>query len=58
MKTLYIDMHSVLVGFPSETAACGSALLEGVHFGHEQFYSWAEVVAYLREHAAPSELGA
>jgi hypothetical protein len=58
MKTLYIDMHSVLVGFPSETAACGSALLEGVHFGHEPFHSWAEVVAYLKESAAPSEPGA
>jgi 5'(3')-deoxyribonucleotidase len=29
-----------------------------IHFGHEPFHSWAEVVAYLREHAAPSELGA
>jgi hypothetical protein len=58
MKTLYIDMDNVLVDFPSETAACGSALLEGVHFGHEPFHSWAEVVAYLREHAAQSEPGA
>ena len=29
-----------------------------IHFGHEPFHSWAEVVAYLKEHAAHSEPGA
>jgi len=29
-----------------------------IHFGHEQFLSWAEVVSYLKEHAAHSEPGA
>jgi 5'(3')-deoxyribonucleotidase len=29
-----------------------------IHFGHEPFRSWAEVVAYLKEHAAHSESGA
>ena len=29
-----------------------------IHFGHEPFRSWAEVVAYLKENAAPSEPGA
>jgi len=52
VKTLYIDMDNVLVGFPSGMAACDPALLEWIHFGHEQFPSWAEVVAYLKEHAA------
>jgi hypothetical protein len=33
MKTLYIDMDNVLVDFPSETAACGSALLEWAYSG-------------------------
>ena len=30
---------------------------EWIHFGHEPFRSWAEVVAYLKENAAPSEPG-
>ena len=29
-----------------------------IHFGHEPFHSWAEVVAYLKEGAAPSKPGA
>ena len=29
-----------------------------IQFGHEPFRSWAEVVAYLKEHAAHLELGA
>jgi 5'(3')-deoxyribonucleotidase len=29
-----------------------------IHFGHEPFHSWAEVVAYLKEHAAqPNQEG-
>ena len=54
MKTFYIDMDNVLVDFPSGMAACDPALLEWIHFGHEPFRSWAEVVAYLKENAARS----
>ena len=52
MKTLYIDMDNVLADFPSGMAACDPALLEWIRFGHEPFRSWAEVVAYLKDHAA------
>jgi hypothetical protein len=39
VKTLYIDMDNVLVGFPSGMAACNPDLLEWIHFGHEPFRS-------------------